>query len=58
MQLDTFGKPLPVGHGRAIQTLVWYPARKAAGPRMQVADYREASPSDVDFAFSGAEAAR
>lgn len=57
-QLDAFGKPLPTGSGRAIQTLVWYPARKTAGSRMQVADYRAASLSDVDFAFSGAEAAR
>ena len=32
VQLDAFGKPLPVSRGRAIQTLVWYPARKVAGP--------------------------
>ena len=56
VQVDAFGKNLPVGRGRPIQTLVWYPAKRTAAAPMQAADYREAGLFDVDFAFVHADA--
>jgi dienelactone hydrolase len=57
-QVDAFGKPLASALGRPIQTLVWYPAKRTRAAPMLVADYQQASLSDVDFAFAGAEAAK
>lgn len=56
--VDAFGKAGRGGPARPIQTLVWYPARRTNAAPMQVADYHQASLSDVDFAFSAAEAAK
>jgi dienelactone hydrolase len=56
--VDAFGKAGSVGPGRPIQTLVWYPAKRTGATPMQVADYHQASLSDVDFTFPGAEAAK
>jgi dienelactone hydrolase len=56
--VDAFGKAGNTGPGRPIQTLVWYPARRTGAAPMQVADYHQASLADVDFALSGAEAAK
>lgn len=57
-QVDAFGNYVSAGPARPIQILVWYPANSTAGAHMQVADYRQASLSDVDFAFSVAEATK
>ena len=57
-RVDAFGKPLPGGPGRPIQTLVWYPAKRTAAAPMLVADYRQASLSDVDFGYAAAEAGK
>jgi dienelactone hydrolase len=57
-QVDAFGKTGSATPGRPIQTLVWYPARRSSAARMQAADYHQASLSDVDFTFPGAQAAR
>jgi dienelactone hydrolase len=57
-QTDAFGKAGSVGPARPIQTLVWYPAKRSSAAHMQVADYRQASLSDVDFSLSSAEAAK
>ncbi len=57
-QVDAFGKASPIGHGRPIQTLVWYPAKRSGAATMQVADYRGAGLSDVDFSLSAAEAGK
>ena len=56
--VDAFGKAGNVGPARPIQTLVWYPAKRSNAAPMLVADYRQASLSDVDFSFPGAEAAK
>jgi len=56
--VDAFGKAGNAGPGRPIQTLVWYPAKRTNAAPMQVADYHQASLSDVDFTLSGAEAAK
>ena len=57
-QVDVFGKTGSVGPARPVQTLVWYPAQRTSAAPMLVADYRQASLSDVDFSLPGAEAAR
>ena len=57
-QVDVFGKAGSVGPGRPIQTLVWYPAKRTSAAPMLVADYSQASLSDVDFSFPSAEAAK
>jgi dienelactone hydrolase len=57
-QVDGFGKEVRAETARPMQILVWYPAKHTNGAPMQVADYRQASLSDVDFAFAGAEAAK
>ena len=54
-QVDAFGKAGKVGPGRPIQTLVWYPAKRTGAAPMRVADYRQASLADVDFASPKAE---
>ncbi len=56
VQVDAFGKPMPTGRGRPIQTLVWYPAKRSAAATMLIADYRQATLADVDFSFAEAEA--
>lgn len=56
--VDAFGKAGNVGPARPIQTLVWYPAKRTGAAHMQVADYRQASLSELDFTLSSAEAAR
>lgn len=55
--VDAFGKSGNVGPGRPIQTLVWYPARWTGAAPMRVADYFQASLSDVDFSVSDAATA-
>lgn len=55
--VDAFGKSGSVGPGRPIQTLVWYPARRTGAAPMRVADYFQASLSDVDFGMSDAATA-
>jgi dienelactone hydrolase len=57
-QVDAFGKAGSVGPARPIQTLVWYPAKRTSAVPMLVADYRQASLTDVDFSFPSAEAAK
>jgi dienelactone hydrolase len=57
-QFDAFGKAGSVGPARPIQTLVWYPAKRTSAAPMLVADYRQASLTDVDFSFPSAEAAK
>jgi dienelactone hydrolase len=57
-RVDAFGKAGSGGPARPLQTLVWYPAKRTSAAPMLVADYRQASLSDVDFALSGAEAAK
>ena len=56
--VDAFGKAGNVGPARPIQTLVWYPAKRSTAAHMLVADYRQASLSDVDFSFPDAEMAK
>ncbi|QPF72225.1 dienelactone hydrolase [Roseateles sp. DAIF2] len=56
--VDAFGQAGKAGPARPIQTLVWYPAQRSRAAPMRVADYLQASLSDVDFAFPKAEAAR
>jgi dienelactone hydrolase len=56
--VDAFGKTGNVGPARPMQALVWYPAKRTGAAHMQVADYHQASLSDVDFALPGAEAAK
>ncbi|MDL2355135.1 MAG: dienelactone hydrolase [Pseudomonadota bacterium] len=53
--VDAFGKAGSAAPARPIQTLVWYPAKRTSTAPMLVADYRQASLSDIDFALSGAE---
>lgn len=55
--VDAFGKAGSTGPARPIQTLVWYPANRTSAAPMLAADYRQASLTDVDFAFASAEAA-
>lgn len=57
-QVDAFGKVVSTESARPIQTLVWYPAKRSNAAPMQVADYRQASLSDVDFTMASAEAAK
>jgi len=56
--VDAFGKEGNAAPGRPIQTLVWYPAKRAGAAPMQVADYFEVSLSGVDFKMSGADTAK
>ena len=56
--VDAFGKSGSAAPARPIQTLVWYPAKRTNAAPMQVADYYQASLSETDFAFPGAEAAK
>ena len=56
--VDAFGKAGNVGPARPIQTLFWYPAKRSAAAHMLVADYCQASLSDVDFSFPVAESAK
>jgi dienelactone hydrolase len=58
VQVNAFGKVLPTGPGRPIQTLVWYPAKRSTAAPMLMADYGEASLSDVDFTFAKSAAAK
>jgi dienelactone hydrolase len=57
-QVDGFGKDVSAESARPIQIMVWYPARRTNAAPMQVADYRQAGLSDIDFSFAGAEAAK
>ena len=57
-QVDAFGKDVSAETARPIQILVWYPAKRTNAAPMQVADYRQASLADVDFAIAGAAAAK
>ena len=54
-QVDAFGNTVSAGPARPIQILVWYPAKRTTVAPMQVADYRQASLTDVDFALAVAE---
>ncbi len=56
--VDAFGKAGNAGPARPIQTLVWYPAKRSSAAHMQVADYHQASLSEVDFAVSSTETAK
>lgn len=56
--VDAFGKTDSAAPARPLQTLVWYPAKRTSTAPMLVADYRQASLSDVDFAFPVTEAAK
>jgi dienelactone hydrolase len=56
--VDAFGKAGNAGPARPMQTLVWYPARHTGAAPMRVADYHQASLSDVDFTLSSAGAAK
>lgn len=56
--VDAFGNAGNVGPARPIQALVWYPAKRTSTAPMRVADYRQASLADVDFALSGAESTK
>lgn len=56
--VDAFGKAGSTAPGRPIQTLVWYPAKRTSAAPMLVADYHQASLSDVDFSLPSAEAAK
>lgn len=53
--VDAFGNAGSVGPARPIQTLVWYPAKRSSAAPMLVADYLQASLTDVDFSFPSAE---
>jgi dienelactone hydrolase len=57
-QVDAFGKTVSAESARPIQIMIWYPAKRTNAAPMQVADYRQAALSDVDFALPAAEAAK
>lgn len=47
---DDLGKPQSAERARPLQTLIWYPATKAAGVPMTVGDYANLAKSETDFA--------
>lgn len=46
---DALGKPYVGERSRPLQTLVWYPAKKAAGKPMTVADYVDLLATETSF---------
>ena len=46
---DDLGKPYSGERSRPIQTLIWYPAKKAAGKAMTVSDYVELLATETSF---------
>jgi tetratricopeptide (TPR) repeat protein len=57
-QVDAFGKPASAAQARPLQTLVWYPALRSTAAPMQIADYRQASLADVNFALPSTVSAK
>lgn len=57
-QVDSFGKAISAESARPMQIMIWYPAKRVNDAPMQVADYRQASLTDVNFALPSAEAAK
>jgi dienelactone hydrolase len=57
-QVDAFGKTVSTESARPIQIMIWYPAKRTNAAPMQVADYRQAGLTDVDFALASAETAK
>ncbi len=48
--VDELGLPTTVERARPLQTLIWYPGEKTAGPAMTVRDYAMLRTTETDFA--------
>ena len=47
--IDDLGKPIPGEHERPLQTLIWYPTTRSAGPVMTIADYVKLLDTETSF---------